>query len=176
MAVVLPQGALFRKDAEGRIRQALLEQDLIEAVIGLAPNIFYGTGLAPARRGPPPHEARRRGRARCSSSTPRACSARAARRTSSTRSTPPRSSTWVRAFEDVADRAKVVSLDEIKAEDWTLNISRYVLPPVGEDIPPLPEAVAAFKQAIAEARAAEDRLREVLTRGRLAVMSKAPSI
>ena len=72
---------------------------------------------------------------------------------------------WVRAFEDVADRAKVVSLDEIKAEDWTLNISRYVLPPVGEDIPPLPEAVAAFKQAIAEARAAEDRLREVLTEG-----------
>ena len=48
MAVVLPQGALFRKGAEGRIRQALLEQDLIEAVIGLAPNIFYGTGLAPA--------------------------------------------------------------------------------------------------------------------------------
>ena len=73
--------------------------------------------------------------------------------------------TWVRAFEDVADRAKVVSLDEIKAEDWTLNISRYVLPPVGEDIPPLPEAVAAFKQAIAEARAAEDRLREVLIEG-----------
>ena len=43
----------------------------------------------------------------------------------------------------------------MKTEDWTLNISRYVLPPVREDIPPLPEAVAAFKQAIAEARAAE---------------------
>ena len=50
MAVVLPQGALFRKGAEGRIRRALLEQDLIEAVIGLAPNIFYGTGLAPAAK------------------------------------------------------------------------------------------------------------------------------
>ena len=48
MAVVLPQGALFRKGAEGRIRRALLEMDLIEAVIGLAPNLFYGTGLAPA--------------------------------------------------------------------------------------------------------------------------------
>ncbi len=48
MAVVLPQGALFRKGAEGRIRRALLEQDLVEAVIGLAPNIFYGTGLSPA--------------------------------------------------------------------------------------------------------------------------------
>jgi type I restriction enzyme M protein len=46
-----------------------------------------------------------------------------------------------------------------------LNISRYVLPPVAEDIPPLPEAVAAFKVALVEARAAEDRLREVLTTG-----------
>lgn len=46
MAVVLPQGALFRKSAEGDIRQALLEKDLVEAVIGLAPNLFYGTQLA----------------------------------------------------------------------------------------------------------------------------------
>jgi type I restriction enzyme M protein len=46
MAVVLPQGALFRKSAEGSIRQALLEKDMVEAVIGLAPNLFYGTQLA----------------------------------------------------------------------------------------------------------------------------------
>ena len=72
---------------------------------------------------------------------------------------------WVRTFKTVEDRAKVVSLGEIKAEDWTLNISRYVLPPVGEDIPPLPDAVAAFKEALVEARAAEDRLREVLVEG-----------
>ncbi len=63
MAVVLPQGALFRKGAEGQIRQQLLEHDLIEAVIGLAPNIFYGTGLAPAvvvLRRTKPADARRR--------------------------------------------------------------------------------------------------------------------
>lgn len=46
MAVVLPQGALFRGGIEGQIRQTHLEQDQIEAVIGLAPNLFYGTGLA----------------------------------------------------------------------------------------------------------------------------------
>ncbi len=72
---------------------------------------------------------------------------------------------WFQAFEDVEHRAKVVTLDEIKAEGWTLNISRYVLPPIGEDIPPLPEAVAAFKEALTEARAAEDHLRTVLTEG-----------
>ena len=72
---------------------------------------------------------------------------------------------WVHAFKDVTDRAKVVSLGEIKAEDWTLNISRYVLPPIGEEIPPLPDAIAAFKQSLSECRVAEDRLREVLTAG-----------
>ncbi len=46
MTVVLPHGALFRKGAEGTIRQALIEQDLLEAVIGLGPNIFYGAQLA----------------------------------------------------------------------------------------------------------------------------------
>ena len=42
---------------------------------------------------------------------------------------------WARAFEDVDDRAKVVGLEEIESEDWTLNISRYVLPPIGDEIP-----------------------------------------
>ncbi len=46
MAVVLPQGALFRGGVEGQVRRYLLEHDLVEAVIGLAPNLFYGTGLA----------------------------------------------------------------------------------------------------------------------------------
>src|SRR5690606_11443695 len=46
MTVVLPHGALFRKGTEGKIRKELLEQDMLEAVIGLGPNIFYGTQLA----------------------------------------------------------------------------------------------------------------------------------
>jgi type I restriction enzyme M protein len=46
MAVVLPHGALFRMGAEGAIRKKLLHMDLLEAVIGLGPNLFYGTGLA----------------------------------------------------------------------------------------------------------------------------------
>ena len=164
MAVVLPQGALFRKDAEGRIRKALLEQDLIEAVIGLAPNIFYGTGLAPAvvvlRRTKP---APRKGKVLIADASSLFRKGRAQNFLD-----PEHGSEivgWVRGFKDAPDHVKVVSLNDIEAEDWTLNISRYVMPPVGEDIPSLPEAVAAFKQAVAEARAAEDRLREVLTEG-----------
>ena len=46
MAVVLPHGALFRMAAEGKIRRKIIESDKLEAVIGLGPNLFYGTGLA----------------------------------------------------------------------------------------------------------------------------------
>jgi type I restriction enzyme M protein len=46
MAVVLPQGTLFRGGVEEQIRKYLLEQDWVETVIGLGPNLFYGTGLA----------------------------------------------------------------------------------------------------------------------------------
>ncbi|OIJ22020.1 type I restriction-modification system subunit M [Anaerobacillus alkalidiazotrophicus] len=43
--VVMPHGILFRGGAEGNIRQGLLEEDLVEAVIGLPSNLFYGTGI-----------------------------------------------------------------------------------------------------------------------------------
>jgi len=164
MAVVLPQGALFRKAAEGPIRTELLKEDLIEAVIGLAPNLFYGTQLAGCvvilrRKKPAARKKKvliidasglfRKGRAQ--------------------NFLDPEHTTqivkWYRAFADVEDRAKVVTLEGIKNEGWTLNISRYVLPPIGEEIPPLSEAVATFKSALAEARAAEDHLRTVLTEG-----------
>jgi type I restriction enzyme M protein len=46
MAVVLPHGALFRAGKEGEIRKKILNMDLLEAIIGLGPNLFYGTGLA----------------------------------------------------------------------------------------------------------------------------------
>jgi type I restriction enzyme M protein len=71
----------------------------------------------------------------------------------------------VDGFKDVPDRARVVGLQEIEKEGWTLNISRYVVPPVGEDIPPLPEAVAAFKQALERCREAENHLHRVIKEG-----------
>ncbi|KGJ21166.1 type I restriction-modification system subunit M [Paracoccus sanguinis] len=46
MAVILPHGALFRGGAEGHIREYLIkDRNWLDAVIGLPPNIFYGTGI-----------------------------------------------------------------------------------------------------------------------------------
>lgn len=45
MAIVLPHGVLFRGAAEGTIRQALIEKNYLDAVIGLPAGIFYSTGI-----------------------------------------------------------------------------------------------------------------------------------
>lgn len=164
MAVVLPQGALFRKSSEGSIRQALLQNDLVEAVIGLAPNLFYGTQLAGCvvvlRRKKPEERKNkvliidasrlfRKGRAQNFLESEHIDQIIA----------------WYRAFESVEDYSKVVTVDEIKKEGWTLNISRYVSPPLGADLPPLPDAIEIFKTALSDAREADDHLRKVLAEG-----------
>ncbi len=48
MAVVVPHGVLFRGAAEGRIRKALIDENLLETVIGLPEKLFYGTGIPAA--------------------------------------------------------------------------------------------------------------------------------
>lgn len=164
MGVVLPQGALFRGGAEAQIRKYLLQNDLVEAVIGLAPNLFYGATLAACvlvlrQKKPKKRERKvlivdassvfRRGRAQNFLDPEHVTQIHE----------------WVRRFSDVEDRARVVELSEIEKEGWTLNISRYVLPPIGADIPPLPEAVAAFKEELAKCREAEDDLRRVMHEG-----------
>ncbi len=45
IATVMPHGVLFRGGDEARIRAGLIADDLLEAVIGVAPNLFYGTGI-----------------------------------------------------------------------------------------------------------------------------------
>ena len=45
MGVVMPHGVLFRGSSEKAIRQGILEDDLLEAVIGLPSGLFYGTGI-----------------------------------------------------------------------------------------------------------------------------------
>ncbi len=45
LATVMPHGVLFRGGEEKAIRAGMIEEDLLDAVIGLAPNLFYGTGI-----------------------------------------------------------------------------------------------------------------------------------
>ncbi len=79
VATVMPHGVLFRGGAEKEIRKKFLDQDLIEAIISLPPNLFYGAGIPAcvlvmrpnlAGRSPNPKQSRRLAAAKCSSLTP----------------------------------------------------------------------------------------------------------
>ena len=61
----MPHGVLFRGGDEKEIRKGIIEADRLEAVIGLAPNLFYGTGIPACilvLRGTGPRPAERRGK------------------------------------------------------------------------------------------------------------------
>ena len=48
VGVVVPHGVLFRGGSEGLIRQKLIEENLLDAIIGLPSNLFFGTGIPAA--------------------------------------------------------------------------------------------------------------------------------
>lgn len=48
MGVVVPHGVLFRGSSEGKIRQQLIDENLLDTVIGLPEKLFYGTGIPAA--------------------------------------------------------------------------------------------------------------------------------
>jgi len=48
VGVIVPHGVLFRGGSEGKIRQKLIEENLLDAVVGLPANLFYGTGIPAA--------------------------------------------------------------------------------------------------------------------------------
>lgn len=48
VGVVIPHGVLFRGASEGKIRQQVIDENLLEAVIGLPANLFFGTGIPAA--------------------------------------------------------------------------------------------------------------------------------
>lgn len=163
MAVVLPHGALFRMGAEGRIRQKLLQMDLLEAVIGVGPNLFYGTGLAACilvfRQAKP--KARRKKVLIVDASrefkTGRAQNELLPQHVE-------RITTFYSDFKDVAGVARVVSLDDIAANDFNLNIPRYIEPPQTEKVLSVDEAMENLRRSAEAAFAAEDRLIDILKR------------
>jgi type I restriction enzyme M protein len=163
MAVVLPHGALFRMGKEGEIRKKLLGMDLLEAVIGLGPNLFYGTGLAACilvlrqRKQP-----KLKNKIVIIDASKEFQSGRAQNEL-----LPEHVNTitqWYQQAEDVESRVRVVSLDEIAENDFNLNIPRYVEPEMDGDILTVDKAMAQLRDAAESAFEAEDRLVELLAK------------
>jgi len=151
VAVVLPQGALFRQGAEARIRTHVLKADKIEAVIGLAPNLFYGTGLAACvlilRHDKP---ADRKGKVLFINGEDLMKKGR-----NQNTLEPEHASELFKAyagFADIDGRAHVATLEEIQGNDFNLNIPLYVAPADTSEKITLADALANVEAAHAKAQ------------------------
>ncbi len=123
-AVILPHGVLFRGNAEGVIRKNLLTKGYIKGVIGLAPNLFYGTSIpacvivldkenARARKGVFMIDASKDFKKDGNKNRLREQDVQKMIDT-------------FNALKEIPHYSKMVSLEEIALNDYNLNIARYI--------------------------------------------------
>lgn len=122
--MILPHGVLFRGNAEGVIRKNLLLKGYIKGVIGLAPNLFYGTSIpacvivldkenAHARKGVFVIDASKDFKKDGNKNRLREQDVQKMIDT-------------FNAYKEIPYYSKMVSLEEISANDYNLNIARYI--------------------------------------------------
>ena len=161
LGVVMPHGVLFRGAAERKIRQGLLREDLFEAVIGLPPNLFYGTGIPASilvlNRDKP---VARRGKVLFINAS--AEFAEGSNQNSLRDEDIQHIARTFDAYVDMEKYARVVPLAEIEEDDWNLNISRYVDTSEEEERVDLAEAVRSLRRLEQERAEVEATMNQFL--------------
>ena len=153
MAVVMPQGILFRGNEEGNIRKKLVESDKVEAVVTLGDKLFYGTGLSPCfliirNLKPAEHSARI-----LMIDATKILTQKRAQNILSQEDVDGIFQLYT-DYKDVEDYAKVVTLEDVKAKEYNLSPNRYV-DYHKEEVKPYAEVLAEFKAAIQAVKDAE---------------------
>jgi type I restriction enzyme M protein len=145
MVVVLPHGALFRKGVESNIREALIREDLLEAVIGLGQNIFYGASLAACVMVFRKQKVDvRKGRVLFIDGADQIRVGRAQNYLESKHIN--QIYDWYLKFEDVQNYVRVATLNTLEQNNFNLNIASYVEKINEDNLPSLQEALATLNQ------------------------------
>ena len=148
VGVVMPHGILFRGGAEGKIRRGIVEADLFEAIIGLAPNLFSGASIPVAicvlNKAKP---ADRRGKVLFVDAAQEGHYRQGKARNFIDREHIDRIVQTYEAFEDVDRFAHVADMEEIEENDFNLNISRYVDTTEPVEVMSVEDALTQLRQA-----------------------------
>ncbi|MCO5329173.1 MAG: type I restriction-modification system subunit M [Ilumatobacteraceae bacterium] len=159
-AVLFPHGVLFR-DEERDMRNKLLKDDALEAVIGLGPNLFYNSPMEACiviTRSRKPAE--RRGKVLLINAVDEVTRERA--QSFLTEEHIARIVDGYRAFADEEGFAAVATLDDISKRGGNLSIAQYVGRAHPDDSPDLETALAAWRTSTVELRDAATELLALL--------------
>ncbi len=163
VGVIVPHGVLFRGGSEGKIRESFLEENLVEAVIGLPPNLFYGTGIPAAillfNKGKETTDVL------FIDASGKDCFEQGTNQNRLRESDLDRIVAAYRGFADIDKFAARVPIETIRENEYNLNIPRYVdtfkeEEPV--DLPAVQAEIDEIEKELAEVRAEMKRQMEGL--------------
>lgn len=162
MAVVMPQGVLFRGNGEGNIRQKLVKADLVEAVVTLGDKLFYGTGLSPCflilrSMKPATHSQRI-----LMIDGTKVLTIKRAQNVLE-QSDIDRLYQLYTSYKDVEDYARVVTIDDIEAKNYDLSPNRYVNYH-REEIEPYENVLKKFREAYEEVKLREAEFTKLINK------------
>ncbi|MFZ3590346.1 type I restriction-modification system subunit M [Bacillus sp. DJP31] len=145
LGTVVPHGVLFRGGSEGSIRKGFLKDDLVEAVIGLPSNIFYGTSIPAAlliiNKNKP---VERKGKVLFIDAS--AGFVKDGNKNKLRVEDITKIAEAFDSFDDVEKFASVVDLKTIEENDYNLNISRYVDTTEEEEIVNIEAVISEIKE------------------------------
>jgi type I restriction enzyme M protein len=152
---------LFRKGAEGRIREELLNQDLLEAVIGLGSNIFYGTQLAACVMVFKQNKSsNKKGKVLFIDGSDQVRVGRAQNFLEPNHVS--QLFDWYTNFKEIENFAKVVTLKDISDNEFSLNIPLYIEKVIEDNLPSVDVALKDLKSAWEESLDAEEKFKKIL--------------
>lgn len=163
VAVVMPQGVLFHGGKEGEIRKQIIESDKLECVITLVGGVFYGAGVSACllimnNNKPAEHKNKI-----CMIDATSIYTAQRAQNIMTEDDIQTVFDLYT-SYEDVIEKVKVVTLDDIRDKDYTLAVNTYVEKKEQEVVSP--EIVRQlYFAALDEVREAENKLKELLLKG-----------
>jgi type I restriction enzyme M protein len=159
--VVLPHGVLFRGGAEGKIRKGILEEDLLEAIIGLPSNLFFGAGIPAClfiiNRN---KDKERKGRVFFLYGANDYLEGK-----NQNKLRPEDIAKIVNAYKEykaIKKYSRTVPLDEIRANDYNLNITRYIDVTEEEEPIDVQKALDELKALKKERGVAEEKMNKFL--------------
>jgi type I restriction enzyme M protein len=163
MAVILPHGALFRGGAEQNIRKSLIESDLLESIIGLGPNLFYGTGISACililKRN---KEKEKKDKVQFIDAS--GLFQKGRNQNYFLDEHQEQVLKWYESYKDIENIAKIVNVDNIKENEFNLNILRYIKKVDPEDKVTLKEVYNELQKAESDFEKSQTSMIKILSK------------
>lgn len=162
-AIILPQGVLFHGGKDGEMRQKLVESDKLEAVVTFVSGVFYSTGVSACALILNNNKSAEHKNKICLVDASNIYTPKRAQNIMTDDDIKQVCDLYA-DYKDVIEKCKIVTLDDVKAKDYTLSVNSYIEKKQQEAIN---HAVIKkeFLEALNAVTTAEDKLKRLLVEG-----------